>query len=45
MSANVAYGEVKFGAEVGEEYEDPDKIVRPGRKESQQATVYELIAN
>ena len=45
VSANMAYGKVKLGAEVGGEYEDPDKIVRSERKENQQAAVYESTAN
>ena len=47
MSANLAYGEVKLETkgDVGGEYEDPDKIVRSGRKENQQAALYESIAN
>ena len=45
VSANMAYGEVKLGAEVGGEYEDPDKIVTSEKRENQQAVLYELIAN
>ena len=47
MSANMAYGEVKLGAkgEVGGEYEDLDKTVRSGRRENQQAALYESIAS
>ena len=47
VSANMAYGEIKLGTkgEVGGEYEDPDKIVRSGRRENQQAALYESITN
>ena len=47
VSANMAYGEVKLGTkgEVRGEYEDPDKIVRSGRRENQQAVLYQSIAN
>ena len=47
VSANMAYGEVKLGAEgeVGGEYEDPDKIVRSERRDNQQAALYESTAN
>ena len=46
VSANMAYGEVKLGTkgEVGGEYEDPDKIVRSGRRDYQQAAAYEQAA-
>ena len=33
MSANMAYGQVKLDTlgDVGEEYEDPDRLARPGQ--------------
>ena len=43
----MAYGEINLGTkgEVVGEYEDPDKIVRSGRRENQQTVLYESIAN